>query len=81
MTIAPIFSDNMSLEEQVDLLATFIIFTFDGEPSDDCGAIECAAKLLAKQKDQLESLEREFKEYVNRPGPSKDYIASGGWRR
>ena len=59
MTIAPIFRDNISLEEQVKLLATFITFTFKGEPSDSSGAIECAAKLLAKQKDQIEQLKAE----------------------
>jgi hypothetical protein len=32
-------------------------------------------------KEKYESLEKEFREYVNRPGPSKDYIASGGWRK
>lgn len=81
MTISPIFPDNISLEEQVKLLATFILFTFDGEPSNDSGAIECAAKLLAKQKDQIESLEIELREWVNKPAPTNDYISGGGWRR
>jgi hypothetical protein len=34
-------------------------------------------ELLSK----FEKLEKEFREYVNRPGPSSDYVAGGGWRR
>ena len=62
MTIAPIFRDNISLEEQVKLLATFITFTFKGEPSDSSGSIECATKLMAKLKTENERLSAENKD-------------------
>lgn len=47
--------------------------------------LEKENKLLKSEcedlKEKLKSLETEFREYVNRPSPSKDYISGGGWRK
>lgn len=42
---------------------------------------EIVVRVLDDQKKKYELLEAEFKAYVNRPGPSKDYTDGGGWRR
>ncbi len=38
-------------------------------------------KINEKLKADFKKLEDEFREYVNRPGPTIDYISGGGWRR
>ena len=41
---------------------------------------EVVLKVLNLQKEKYDSLEKEFRAYVNCRGPSKEYIDSGGWR-
>jgi hypothetical protein len=69
----------MSYESQVEQLGRWIDENMSDEPI--APPVERAIDIMKRQKEKYESLEKEFREYVNRPGPSKDYIASGGWRK
>ena len=69
----------MSYEAQIEQLGRWIDENMPDEPI--APPVERAIDIMKRQKEKYESLEKEFREYVNRPGPSKDYIASGGWRK
>ena len=46
----------MTLEEQVDMLAIYILHEVDGEPSKNEGAIECAIRIMRESKSESQTL-------------------------
>jgi hypothetical protein len=60
--------DNMALEEQISILAEFIVETYPGEPSQSGGAIETAIRLMNADHRKAAQAEALVQALSNRAG-------------